>query len=179
MVKAVSMVLVGLLTSLPHPVVAQQLSASLNQFVGVWETVDTYHPVSGEPTVEHGTRTCQWIMERSYLQCETVTKRTNKAPRVYRFLVNYNRTVARFEMLSLWSNVPHKLVQSLTPDADQRRWRFSNVVVIGDDEPLSEHWSELVFETADRIVWTGRRIGPGVPVADAPISFRENWTRIK
>jgi len=28
------------------------------------------------------------------------------------------------------------------------------VIVIGDDEPMSNHWSELVFEDPDRIVWT-------------------------
>lgn len=83
-------------------------------------------------------------------------------------------------MVSLWSNVPHKLVQRLTPDAQHRRWTFSNLAVIGDTDPISPHWSELVFETRDRIVWTGRRItAADADPAAAPLSFQETWTRLR
>lgn len=148
----------------------------LAPLVGVWATEDTYHPLKGDPIVERATRTCALVMSKAYLQCETVSHPTTGSPRTYRFLINYNRFTSRFEMLSLWSNVPHKLVQSLTPNADRSRWVFANIATVGDNEPMSEHWSELVI-TGHTIVWTGRRVGPGVPPATAPISFRETWTR--
>jgi hypothetical protein len=39
------------------------------------------------------------------------------------------------------------------------------------------HHSDLVFDVPDRIVWTGRRLRPGVNPADAPISFVETCRR--
>jgi hypothetical protein len=146
----------------------------LQPLVGVWATEDTYHPRSGSPTVERAVRTCDLVMRGSYLQCESVV--TAGRDRTYRFLLNYNPTMARFEMLSVWSNVPHKLAQMLTPDVTRRRWHVENLAVIGDRES-SAHWSDLVLESADRIVWTGRRVTAGGDPATAPISFVETWTR--
>ena len=60
---------------------------------------------------------------------------------------------------------------------DRRRWQFTNVAVIGDDEPMSNHRSELVFESNERIVWTGRRVAPGGDFATSPLAFVETWTR--
>jgi hypothetical protein len=149
----------------------------LAPFVGVWETQDTYHPAAGDPIVERGTRTCGMVMRGAYLQCETVVSRPDGGGRVYRFLINYNRTTRRFELLSLWSNVPHKAVQIMAPNAARDRWVITELAVIGDDEPLSPHYSELVFERPDRIVWTGRRLAKGADPASAPISFVETWTK--
>jgi hypothetical protein len=157
--------------------VAQPATDWLAPFVGVWQTVDTYHPVKGAPIVEHATRTCEMVMRGSYLQCETVVNRPGGSGRTYRFLINYNRTMQRFEMLSLWSNVPHKAVQIVAPNDERDRWVMRELAVVGDDEPLAQHYYELVFERADRIVWTGRRVtGGGNPTA-APISFVETWTK--
>jgi hypothetical protein len=153
-------------------------TAWLESFVGVWRTEDTYYPLQGAPIVEGATRTCAFVMAGSYLQCETVAETGRGAGRVYRFLLNYNPSSRRFEMASLWSNVPHKLVQALTPDTERRRWRVVNVAVVGDDEPMADHWSEIVFEDRDHVVWTGRRIGPGIAPADAPPAFRETWVRV-
>ena len=147
----------------------------LAPFVGVWNTEDTFRPAGGgKPSMERAVRTCEMVMHDSYLQCESIVSRPSGTGRTYRFLINYNQTMGRFEMLSLWSNVPHKLVQSLTPDAGRRRWQFVNVAVVGDDEPLSNHWSELVFESNERIVWTGRRVAPGGDFAASPLSVRRN-----
>lgn len=172
-----SLVLGSLLALTPTVASAQPSIGWLDFLVGVWDTEDTYHPATGKPTVERGVRTCALVMRESYLQCETLVDRGEGRGRTYRFIANYNATVKRFEMLSIWSNVPHKLVQSLTPDAARRTWRFENIAVVGDDEPLSANWSELVIESPERIVWTGRRITAGADPANAPLSFRETWTR--
>ena len=37
----------------------------LAPLVGVWATEDTYHPVKGNPVVEHGTRTCALVMSHA------------------------------------------------------------------------------------------------------------------
>ena len=81
-------------------------------------------------------------------------------------------------MLSLWSNVPHKSVQAMTPNDARDRWSLRELAVIGDDEPLSPHYSEIVFEQAGRIVWTGRRVPSGGDPASAPISFVDIWTKL-
>jgi hypothetical protein len=148
---------------------------ALQPLIGVWDTHDTYHPETGASIVERGVRTCQLVMHSSYVQCETIAPRPNGRERSYRFLINFNPDSSRYEMLSIWSNIPPKLVQQLTPSDDYRRWRITNIAIVGA-EP-SHHWSELVVESAQRIVWTGRRVRVGQNPADAPVSFRETWTR--
>lgn len=179
MTRDIALVLLMLMTAVPpRPAHAQDSpsTAWLQPFVGVWATEDTYHPVSGQPIVERAVRTCELVMRGSYLQCESVVTRGDGRDRTYRFLLNYNPTMSRFEMLSLWSNVPHKVAQMLAPDSARRRWRVQNLVVIGDLE-LATHWSELVFDGDDRIVWTGRRVSAGGDPATSPISFVETWRR--
>lgn len=161
----------------PSPAQGQPSLQWLAPLIGVWDTEDTYYPADGKPAVERGVRTCGLVMHEAYLQCETVVSRPDGTGRTYRFLINYNRTVQRFEMLSLWSNVPHKAVQSLTPSTDRTRWVLENVAVIGDDEPMGRHWSEMVFESPDRIVWTGRRVANEADPRTAPRSFHETWIR--
>lgn len=175
-----SLILGTLLLGAPHAGTAQDppSTAWLQPLAGVWDTEDTYYPLSGQPLVERAVRTCEPVMRGTYLQCESVVTRADGRDRTYRFLLNYNPTMSRFEMLSLWSNVPHKVAQVLTPDATRRRWRIENLVVIGDLD-LATHWSELVLDGEDRIVWTGRRVAAGGDPATAPISFRETWQRRK
>lgn len=158
-------------------VFAQPAIGWLDPLVGVWETEDTYYPVTGAPIVERAVRTCARVLHDVYLRCETVATRPDGRGRTYWFLVNYNGTEQRFEMLSLWSNVPHKAIQALTPDVERRRWRIVHVAVIGDGGGSNDHWSELVIESPQRIIWTGRRVARGGDPATSPMSFRETWTR--
>ena len=163
--------------SQPSPATSSSMQ-SLAPLVGVWETSDTYHPVSGKPSVENAVRTCEFVMREAYLQCETVVTRPGGGGRTYRFLINHNPEFNRFEMISIWSNVRHKLVQALVPDAGHRRWRFSNLEVIGLKEAVTAQRSELVIESPDRITWTGWRLTPGDETA-ASLSFLEQWVRRK
>jgi hypothetical protein len=159
----------------PSVCLAQPTVDWLSPLVGVWETVDTYNPVTGAPIVERAVRTCRMVMHGAYLECETVVTRPNGTGRTYRFLINHNRNTARFEMLSIWSNVPHKAVHSMTPSANRDRWVLEDVAVVGDE--AADHWSELVVEGSARIVWTGRRVAAGGDPRTSPISFSETWTR--
>jgi hypothetical protein len=154
---------------------AQSPLDALRPLIGVWDTHDTYHPDSGAPIVERGVRTCELVMHGSYIQCETFAPRLNGRDRTYRFLINFNRDSARYEMLSIWSNIPPKLVQQLTPSDENRRWHITNIAIVGGER--SAHWSELVIENPRQIVWTGRRIRPGQDPAQAPISFVDTWTK--
>ncbi|HWI17073.1 MAG TPA: hypothetical protein VNT81_04975 [Vicinamibacterales bacterium] len=166
-----------MLLACPSLCSAQPAVEWLSPLVGVWNTTDTYQPLQGAPIVENAVRTCRPVMRNAYLECETVVERPNGTGRTYRFLINYNRTTSRFEMLSIWSNVPHKAVQSLSPNATRDRWILENIAVIGDNEDPGTHWSELVVESSDRIVWTGRRVKAGTDPRTSPISFNEIWTR--
>ena len=156
---------------------AQPAIGWLDPLIGVRDTADTYYPVTGEPILERGVRTCARVLHDVYLRCETLVSRSDGRGRSYWFLANYNGTEKRFEMLSLWSNVPQKAIQALTPDAERRQWRIANLAVIGDGGRSNDHWSELVIESPGQIVWTGRRVAPGGDPATSPISFRETWTR--
>ena len=149
----------------------------LASLVGVWDTTDTYYPVTGSPIVENAVRTCEFVMRETYLQCETVVTRPAGGGRTYRFLINHNPDFSRFEMVSIWSNVRHKLVQALVPDDERRRWRISNLEVIGLREQSAEQHSELVVESSGRILWTGWRVKDGEDPAAAKPSFVESWTR--
>jgi len=41
----------------------------------------------------------------------------------------------------------------MTPNAARERWSVRELALVGDDKPVSPHYSEIGFE----IVWTGRR----------------------
>ena len=162
---------------MPAGLSAQSEMSALEPLVGVWETEDTYHPVTGEPSVERGVRTCEFVLRDQYLQCQTAGINARGVERTYRWMINYNGVVNRYEMLSVWSNVPFKSVSALEPLEGERGWRLSGVALIGDTEPATPTYSEMVIEAPDRIVWTGRRISEGVAAEDAPVSFIETWTR--
>jgi hypothetical protein len=127
--------------------------------------------------VESGVRTCTLVLRDQYLQCDTEAINAQGVERTYRWMINYNSVMNRYEMLSIWSNVPFKAVSALMALEGDQGWWLTSVAVGGDTETASPHYSEIVLETADRIVWTGRRVSDGVLPDDAPISFVETWIR--
>jgi len=157
-------------------VAAQSPLDPLRPLLGVWDTRDVYYPAAGDSSIETGVRTCEFVMNDTYIQCETRASRAGGRERTYRFMINYNRNTARFEMLSLWSNVPHKAVYALTAQPGTNRWRVIDVATIGVDDD-GAHFSDLVFESPVSINWTGRRVARGQDPAVAPISFRETWRK--
>ena len=159
-----------------NAVEAQTPLDPLRALLGVWETRDAYYPAAGDSSIETGVRTCELVMNDTYIQCETRARRAGGRERTYRFMINYNANTSRFEMLSIWSNVPHKAVYALTPLAETNRWRLTNVATIGIDDD-GAHFSDLTFESPVSITWTGRRVTPGQDPTDSPISFRETWRK--
>jgi hypothetical protein len=109
----------------PYGVHGQGAGDAFADFIGVWETHDTYYPAAGEPQAERGVRTCKEMLRGEYLHCETMA---------------------------------------------------ANEQMIGNTE-ANHHYSELVFEDEDRIVWTGRRVDGETDPQEAPISFVETWER--
>ena len=172
-----TLVLALVMIAAPRGLTAQSVSDDFGQLVGVWDTRDTYHPVDGPPLVETGVRTCRLALRDQYLQCDTEAVNARGIERTYRWMINYNRILDRFEMLSIWSNVPFKAVSALQDIEGQAGWRLASVAVVGSDEVDPPTYSELKIETPDRIVWTGRRVSEGVSPEEAPVSFVETWTR--
>lgn len=162
---------------LPSDAAAQSVAEAFSPLLGTWETEDTYHPVDGPPSVETGIRTCRLVLRDQYLQCDTEAVNAEGTERSYRWMLNYNRILDRFEMLSVWSNVPFKSVSRLDALDDGHGWRLSSVALVGDNEEYPPSYSEMVVESGSRIVWTGRRITEGQPPEEAPISFIETWVR--
>ena len=78
---------------------AQSVAESFSPLVGTWETEDTYHPVDGPPQVETGVRTCRLVLRDQYLQCDTEAVNAEGTERSYRWMINYNRVLDRFEMV--------------------------------------------------------------------------------
>lgn len=161
----------------PSNATAQSVAEAFSALVGTWETEDTYHPVDGPPSVETGIRTCRLVLRSQYLQCDTEAVNSEGTERSYRWMINYNRILDRFEMLSVWSNVPFKSVSRLDPLEQGHGWSLRSVALVGDNEEYPPSYSEMVVESGSRIVWTGRRITEGQPVEEAPISFVDTWVR--
>ena len=161
----------------PSGLSAQPGIDGFQPLVGVWDTEDTYHPADGPPIVETGVRTCSLVLRDQYLQCDTEAVNAQGVERTYRWMINYNSVMSRFEMLSIWSNVPFKAVSALEALEHDQGWWLRSVAVVGDTETDPPSYSEIVLETADSIVWTGRRVSDGVLPEDAPVSFVETWIR--
>lgn len=171
-----TMVLAAAMLVTPGDSKAQAPMDALRPWVGEWLTEDTYYPEHGNPSRERGVRTCRMVLHDRYLQCETIATNARGVERSYWFLVNHNADAGRFEMLSVWSNVPFKAVHELRRGGTDQAWRVTGLLMIGASEE-NVHYSDFVFDGPDRVTWTGRRVRAGLSAADAPIAFVETWRR--
>ncbi len=133
-------------TSLP----AQSLR-DIEILIGKW-TVEERH-ASG--WWEKGERTCEWIMDSTYIQCETKARSSQGKERTYRFLINYNGQTGRFEMTGIYSNWPLKQHDAIRLDGTGMRWTLEEIAAVGE---TTERRATIIFTDRDNYSWTGRNL---------------------
>jgi hypothetical protein len=150
--------------------------ARLSVLVGSWDVEDVYRSMDGREHRESGVRTCAYVMMNRYLECVTRGRNQAGREREYRWWFSWNPDSGRYELLSLFSNVPLKLHQTVYLDSTGGVW---NIRTPPHQEPGSETWlgAELRFDGRDRAVWTGYRNMQSNAITSWQQSSRETWVR--
>lgn len=133
-------------SAIPTRAFSQSVDA-LSVLIGTW-SVEEIH-ASGWS--EKGTRTCEWIMDSTYIQCETKAK-SNGKERTYRFLINYNSQSQRCEMVGIYSNWPIKQHDAIYIES-KTNWRLEEIPAINEN---TERRATIIFSDHDNYTWSGK-----------------------
>ena len=132
--------------------------------IGDWSFSDEAQPAAGFAYREVGQRRCDWALDRTYIRCESRGS-TARAERTYVFYITYNARTGRFEMTSLYGNIPDKLTKSGMTENDGR-----TLVLRGDPYVEEGHtrrsWSILRYDGEASYVWMSGSGPDGSPEAE-------------
>lgn len=126
---------------------AQRPISKLEKILGVWN-VEEKHTTGWS---ERGVRTCSYILDSTYIECETRAVSSTGKKRVYRFLLNHNSQADKFEMAGIYSNWPLKQFDLI--DIEGTVWSIGNLGLPGGDVSRE---SQLQFESNDAYAWRGK-----------------------
>jgi hypothetical protein len=144
----------------------------LGWMIGDWSFHDVSTEAAGFSYEERGIRSCRWALRDQYIRCESQGGSAAR-PRTYVSYINYNASAKRFEIMSIWSNHPPKLVQygQLSPDSREFRIRQARPER-DDDGNVKESWAIMKFDGRETWTWdSGSR--PEGAANDGPVRFRD------
>lgn len=148
---------------------------SLRWMIGDWVFHDVATEAAGFRYEERGTRSCRWSLEDQYIRCQSAGG-SEAQPRSYVVYINYNAAAQRFEMVSLWSNHPPKVVH-------YGQWRDGALLLrsahpeVGQDGVARRAWAVLRPTNGSTWTWeTGFQVEGSAE--DGPIKFRDVATRL-
>ena len=148
----------------------------LSWMIGDWAFHDVATEAAGFNYEERGTRSCRWALRDQYIRCESQGGSAARS-RSYVSYLNYNAAEKRFEMVSMWSNHPPKLVQFGELAASGRELRLRMPAAQRDDDgKLKQSWAVWTFDGKSTWTWdSGSRVD-GAP-DDGPVRFRDIATK--
>lgn len=115
---------------------------------------------------ETGTRSCNYVLDESYIQCESRGVSNSGHERSYFFIVGYNSMDSRYEMIGLTSSYPRQNLYVLKPSQDGNNIELDNNfwsaegILPGNSATISYNGSDQYvwqIRTGDRDPQTGRR----------------------
>lgn len=125
---------------------------SLDFLIGTWELHEVTYPGQPNEYVETGKRTCAYVLNGRYVQCETKAIRKGKE-RSYFFLINYLRQENRYQMVSMYSDYDQQGRQAVV--LDSARSLLQITVIPGGFRNDFITRSTLSFANPDKLVWEG------------------------
>jgi hypothetical protein len=110
------------------------------------------------------------------MECVTQARNAAGREREYRWLITFNATTGRYELVAIFSNTPLQLHQTIRIDSTGQVWNIRSPASVSDGV---EQWSgaQLRFEGTDRAVWMGYRNFDTMPITEWGQSTRETWVR--
>jgi hypothetical protein len=137
--------------------IAQEKSIhDLNMLIGKWKTEDVYMKGTSAELTDKGERTCRYMLNDTYINCETIAVNSRGVARKYQFLINYNKITGQYEMISIYSNWPMKRIDIISI---HEGGKVLEMVGKPDVENNIEKriWGTLSFSDADHYTWQGKR----------------------
>jgi len=147
----------------------------LDFLIGAWDLHEVTYPGQPNEYVETGKRTCAYVLNGRYLQCETKAIRKGKE-RSYFFLINYLKQENRYQMVSMYSDYDQQGRQAVV--LDSARSLLQITVIPGGFRNDFTTRSTLSFSNPDKLVWEGRTSSTTGAKDWVPL-FVETATRIR
>lgn len=157
--------LLGSLVALALAAEPQPEIRRLDWMIGEWDFADE----STSPTddyEERGVRSCGYALDGQYIRCESRGTSRGRT-RTYVFYLNYNRELRRYEMLSMWGNVPGKALQVGSASADGRRIELQTETPYAEGAEIRRAWAVITYDGAGAYVWDSGSGPDGAPRGEA------------
>lgn len=148
---------------------------SVDWLVGEWEFADRAM-LPGSSYEEYGTRSCVYALDNQYIRCES-RGTSGDTTRTYVFYLNYNAQSERFEMLSMWGNIPGKALYTGTLSADGRQLELRDEALDTDDDGIQRRsWAVITYDDNGSMVWESGSAPDGAE--RGPVRYRDDATRL-
>ena len=147
----------------------------LSWLIGKWTFED--NQVNGSYW-ERGTRDCIWVLDNKYIQCESKGTSNSGGKRSYYFILGYNRTDQRYEMVGLTSSFPRQNLYIVEPSADGKTLELQNHFWTAEGiSPLSN--ATIHFNGEDKYVWEIRNGELDPETGKKAVGFIDTVQRVK
>lgn len=149
----------------------------LDWLIGDWTFSDEAQPAAGFVYRETGERRCDWALDRTYIRCES-RGRTTRSERTYVFYLTHNANTGRYEMTSLYGNIPDKLTKTGVIEDGGRTLILRSEPYV-DEGQTRRSWSVLRYDGGKTYVWASGSGLEGSPEAEpgGPVRFQDVVTR--
>ena len=146
--------LVSVFAALPNCLSAADVKTAhplekLNWLLGQWTFEDVQ--VNGDYW-ERGTRDCELVLHDQYIRCESIGVSNSEHERSYYFILGYNKTDERYEMIGLTSSYPRQSLYIIEPSDDGHTLELrSHFWTAEGIAPLSN--ATIKYNGIDEYVW--------------------------
>ena len=147
----------------------------LQWLLGNWTFED--NQVNGEYW-ERGTRDCVSVLHDQYIRCESIGVSNSGNERSYYFILGYNRTDQRYEMIGLTSSYPRQSLYAIEVSDDGKTLELQNHFWTAEGiEPLSP--ATIHYNGVDKYVWEIRNGEADPETGRRAVGFVDTVTRVE
>ncbi len=132
-------------------VLQSQSIKDLDFLIGKWEVSEVVYPGTDKEYIEKGTRTCEYILQDTYIQCTTNGNRHGK-DRSYQWSINFDKKTKHFIYTSTWSDYDFRGTYEIRLNAEKSELKVIPVYEPGED---AFSRSTINFADKDHLIWTG------------------------
>lgn len=126
----------------------------LEGWIGSWKVEEVFLPGSKDENRTKSERRCEYILNNTYIRCETKEYSIKSGTREYQFFINYNNAFKRFEMISIYSNWSQQRRDIIVPDSTGKRWDLIGLPTV-ENNIERKIWGVIEFKN-DQMIWTGK-----------------------
>ena len=127
---------------------------------------------------ERGARDCVSVLHNQYIRCESIGVSNSGNERSYYFIIGYNSTDERYEMIGLTSSYPRQSLYAIEVSEDGKTLELQNHFWTAEGiEPLSP--ATIQYNGVDKYVWEIRNGEADPETGRRAVGFVDTVTRVE